>query len=715
VTDSARRPDPSSPSRATLFAAAGLVVATVAAYANSFGSPFVFDDVPTIVENTSIRQLWPLGKVLLPDVEGGLTTSGRPLVNLSLALNYALSGKAVWSYHLVNLAIHVAAGLALFGAMRRTLLLPRLRERFGGGAVPLAFFVAALWTLHPLQTESVTYVVQRAESLAGLFCLLTFYCFIRGVEPDGTRGWRAGTVICCALGMATKEVMVGVPLLVLLYDRTFLSGGWREAWRARWRLWLALGATWLLLILLMAGTGGRGGTAGFGVGVSSWHYALTQCRAIITYLGLSVWPQGLVFDYGLDVQGSLIAVLPQACLLVGLLATGAMLVVRGAAAGFLAAWFFVLLAPTSSFVPIVTQSAAEHRMYLPLVAVVALVVLGTHRWLAGRAVWIWLAPLVALGAATVVRNTDYRSESAIWRDAADKLPSNARAHNNLGQALYREGRVPEAMRRYEEALRLRPNYPETHYNLATALAATGQLPAAVSHYETALRLQPNYPAAQNNLGNALVKLGRVDEAVKHYEIALRLDPTFAEPYGNLGNALLQAGRAEESLTHFRRALELQPGSAEGRYNLGNALASLNRMPEALQQYRDALQLKPDYVEARVNAGNALLQLGRGGEAIAEYEKAVAGSPSHADARFNLASALLDAGRWAEAIPHLERAVQLRPEWAEAHRALGFALVKAGRAAEAVAHYEFCVRAAPGDAALKQELAEVRAMLGRGGR
>src|SRR5687768_14114124 len=144
---------------------ATLVAAIVSAYFNSLGAPFVFDDLLAIPENPTIRRLWPLTDVLFPPRGEGLSVEGRPVLNLTLAFNYAIGGTAVRGYHVVNLAIHSLATLTLFGLLRRTLLLPRLRERFGRDALPLSAIIAVLWSLHPLQTESVTYVIQRAESL----------------------------------------------------------------------------------------------------------------------------------------------------------------------------------------------------------------------------------------------------------------------------------------------------------------------------------------------------------------------------------------------------------------------------------------------------------------------------------------------------------------------------------------------------------------------
>ncbi len=681
-----------------------LVAAVAAAWANSFSGPFVFDDLPAIAENTSIRRLWPLSEVLFPAQAGGITTSGRPLLNLTFALNYRVSGPAVWSYHAANLAIHAAATLLLFGFVRRTLRVPVLAGRFGERSTAIAAVVAAIWGLHPLQTESVTYVVQRAESLAGMFVLLVLYAFARAAEAGPRAGrWSAVAVAACALGMATKEIVAVAPLLALLWDRAFAAGGWREAWRRRGAVHLGLAAAWVLLAGLVAAAGGRGGTAGFGAGITPWTYALTQCRALAAYAGLAVWPHPLVFDYGLGTERHLGAVLPQALAVCALLGAAAWALVRRPALGFVGAWCFGLLAPSSSFVPIVTQTMAEHRLYLPLAAPVALAVCGCS--LVGRRGLLLggAAAAVALALATAARNRDYRSELALWADTAAKLPGNARAHNNLGQARFRAGEIDAAVASYRRALALQPDYPETHYNLGVAHARQDRIDEAIASYGRALAVQPDYPEALNNLGNALARAGRPADALARYAEAVRRRPGFAEAHNNLGNALAQLDRAAEAEPHFRRALALRPDYAEAHYNWGNALAAGGRMAEALARYEAAVKLNPGYAEAQVNAGNALLALGRPAEAVAAYTRAAALAPDLPDAPFNLASALLELGRWGDAVPALERALALRADFPAARRALGYALARLGRTAEALRHYEAYLRAVPDDADVRAEV------------
>jgi hypothetical protein len=205
------------------------------AYHNSFHNPFIFDDHGNIVENVLVRQPLTNWRQLL--------ASDRWLATLTLAGNYALGGLDVRGYHAVNLAIHLLAGLVLYDLVRRTLLLPGLAPRFGRGAPELALAVALLWLVHPLQTESVTYIIQRSESLMGLFYLLTLYCLLRGTTARRGLPWYVGAVLCCGLGMGSKQVMVTAPLLALLYDRAFLALSWGTLCRRRWGLYLALAAT----------------------------------------------------------------------------------------------------------------------------------------------------------------------------------------------------------------------------------------------------------------------------------------------------------------------------------------------------------------------------------------------------------------------------------------------------------------------------------------
>jgi protein O-mannosyl-transferase len=670
-----------APSRGTpLLACAVIALAALAAYANTFSAPFFFDDLPAITQNTTIRHLGHLREVLSPANDGS-SVSGRPMVNLSLAVNYAISGLNVWSYHAANLAIHILAALTLFGIVHRTLrwsALTSMRlppdgvaQRVGDNALhpdTFAFAVALLWAVHPLLTESVTCVVQRTESLMGLFYLLTLYGFIRGTEADEKAARLASLVwyglawLACLFGMASKEVMVTAPVIVLLYDRTFVAGTFAAARRRRWWFYLALAATWLLLAGLLLRTGGsRGLAAGFGLGVSAWHYALTQCQAVVLYLKLSVWPHPLLIDYGGYVAARVLVVWPQAILLAAILVLVIWALIRRPSFGFLGAWFFVILAPSSSVVPLVTQTIAEHRMYLPLAAVVALGVLGLQAAFPQRWLLVCLALALGLGALTVRRNHVYRTAVVMWSDAVAKAPENARAFNNLGTALDAARDVQAAIVQYREALRLWPGYAEAHNNLGNDLRLTGHLPEAADEFYAAVQIKPAFAEAYYNLANTLVEWRRPTEAIGYYRKALQLKPEYAEAHGNLGLALAGAGQLPEAIAEYQEALRIDPGYVVAHYDLGNAMAETGRMPEAIREFETALRLDPGFAKAESNLGNALFQTGRVPDAIVHYQAALRLEPDNPRTQYNLGNALLQQGRVGEAREHYEAALQLKPD------------------------------------------------------
>ncbi len=712
--------------------AGSIAAAAILAYRNSWNGAFVLDDQQAIVENASLRHLWPIWGPLHATTLNS-TANGRPLLNLSLALNYAVSGVQPWSYHAANLLIHLLAGLVLFGLARRTLA----RCGFGETAAASAWAVSLLWTLHPLQTEAVTYVVQRAESLMGLFCLLTLYCFVRGIEsgpaarlrsPVGelrrgseaggpeSGGWFLLSFAACLLGMATKEDMVSAPVLVLLYDRTFVSGSFREAWRRHGRLLLGLAASWILLAALVAAGGGnRGGTIGFGVGTPWWSYLATQFQAIPTYLRLSFWPHPLVFDYGVIGIPPLPELLAEAALVGGICwSATAWGLARRTAWGFLGAWFFLLLAPTS-LIPGTTQMIVEHRMYLPLAAVLALGVVAARRALRleGR-ILLGLA-LVLAGAGGVLtarRNRDYRTAVALWSDTVAKRPASARVHASLAGALLAAGRPVEALPEFEEASRLDPEDVQTLDSEAAALDQAHRPAEAIAVYERALQLRPEFPRAHNDLGVVLAEQGRWPEAMAHYELVLRLQPGNPAAHFNLGNALLHQGQDPAAAEEFAAALRSAPDYAEAACNLGQALAALDRVPEAVASYEQALRLQPDFPECRYNLGNARMRLGQTAAAIAEYQTALRLRPAYAAAESNLGIALLVTGDAAGAMLHYAAALRCDPGYAAAEYNWGNALAQTGRMPEAIAHYEAALRLDPGHAEAEANLGNALFQAGR---
>ena len=673
-------------SRDVVLAAALLAIAVALAYANSLSGPFLFDDLPAILRNPSIRQWWPLGEIMFPS---GASTGvvGRPIVNLSLVFNYALGGADPFSYHACNLLIHALATLTLFGLVRRTLQLRRGCEILLGTRVQastgtranlaavLSFGVALLWSLHPLQTESVTFVIRRTESLAGLFYLLTLYCFVRAAESSVARSrWQMASVVSCLLGMGTDVVVASAPVMVWVFDRTFVSGTFRAAWRERRGFHLALGVTWIALATLRVLRSPSDATL-VGRGADSWEYFLTQFQALVLYLRLSFWPHPLVVDYGGAVIGNVSDVLPDFVLLltIGVAILGAAR--RHAGIRFAAIWFAAILATSSSFLPSTTQSIAEHRMYLPLVALIATLVFGLNRWVGRRGLVAIPALALAFGVATAQRNNDYANSLQLW----------------------------------SQTVMHRPENPRAHFHLANALAAANRPADAAGHYESALQLNPQYMEAHDNLAGSLLQLGRETEAIHHYESALRLKPDSADIHASLAAALIRAGRMPEAIVHYDKAEKLGMLAAEEHLRFGRALAEVGRLDDAIFRLNEALRLDPKHAETHLVLGMVLSAAGRKTEGLAHLTDAVVANPEEADARALLGDALIEANRPAEALLHYETALRLQPDHAATlHTGIANALVRLGRISEAIRHYEDALRFNPNDAEARANLSAVRA-------
>ncbi len=552
-----------------------LLIAGAIAYASSLNGPFIYDDIPNIVDNQAIHDIHNTVNLFQGPAGSGLYT--RPFIRVSLAVNYAFGGDNVRGYHILNLAVHLLAGIALFGIVRRTLLTDRMKAIYGQAATTLGFACALLWMLHPLQTQAVTYIIQRCESMMGLFFLLTFYCAIRGWQSSRSGLWHGAAVLFFLLGAGSKEVIAVAPPLLLIYDAVFMKKGWKAAVRTSWPLYCGLaGGLIVLAFIVMLGMQAAQG-AGLKESLPPVQYWQTQPMVIFHYLRLVVWPDPLCLDYVWPLTTWQKA-WPSIMILSTLIALAGWAVFKRKPAGFLGAWFFAILAPTS-LVPL-PDPAFEHRMYLPLAALVVLVVVGLYRfglimqerYAVGKDKLVLvgvvglLVLVLLLGGITYKRNGVYASEVSIWTDTVQKSPRNSRAHLNLGLELDRAGNPYEAIR----------------------------------HFEEAIRLQPDYAGAYSNMGNVLANLGKTDDAIRYLQEAIRLKADYAEAYSNLGVAYGRAGRLNEAVVQLEHALRLKPDYAAAHSNLGLALGRLGRKQEAIAHFQEALRLKPDYQAARMN-------------------------------------------------------------------------------------------------------------------
>jgi tetratricopeptide (TPR) repeat protein len=517
--------------------------------------------------------------------------------------------------------------------------------------------------------------------------------------------------------MGTKEVMVSAPVAVFLYDRIFVAKSWKGAWQTNQWFYIGMFGSWIPLLWFVAGTGwNRSGTFAFGV---SWFpYWLSQGEAMARYIGLALWPYPLAFDYGPPTAPIAVAVALVALVVAAFVATVAGCVL-GRPWAFLAGTCFLVLAPTS-LLPGILQYAAEHRMYLPLAAVVTAVVLGAQAAVSRsgleepqrRATLVSLLVLVVLGlgAGTALRNRVYRDDLSLWMDTVTKWPRSALAEANAGKCLLDRGRLVEGLARCKKAVTLDPTKPLARYNLGFAYEAGEQWDKALVEFTTAARMNPELFQAEFRAGRLLDRLGRPIEAEQFLRQALAIDPDFAEAHASLGVALALQGRHEEAVKEFRHSLLLDPVQPEVEFNLGVSLAGLGCIAEAEAEYAAAVRLSPTYGDAQLNLGVTLAQLGRFSAALPALQAACRLMPESGRAHENLATVLDQLGKTDAAIAEYRTSLRLDSSDAQAHYNLGNVLIHAHDLAAARAEFSDAVRLRPDFAAARTMLDRLDAFL-----
>lgn len=669
----------SAASRPLLVAALALVCAGAAAYSNALHGLRVLDDHRTLVENTSIRQLSPLSAVLHPPRQ--MPVTGRPLVNLSFALNYAFGELKVESYHVLNIIVHVLTALPLLGFLRIsfTHMADRLAWRPGRTlATSLAFACALMWVVHPLNSEVVNYLTQRTESMMGLFFLASLYAAARAAHRGDDRGiasrrapklwrWELAAVLSAFASVACKETALTLPLVLVLWDRGLVFPSFAAAWASRRRLYGAVTASWLLF-----GWFARElpffAPAGFEQSVSRWDYLLHQGPIILRYLRLAVWPIGLVFDYGAPGPLVLSEVwLPTAA--VAVLAVGAALAFwRYPTLGFWGAWFFITLAPASSLIPIPTEVGAERRMYLPLISVVVLLVL---LWYAAlrrlgeatirdRLSWALLVMLtIALGATTFARNRDYADGVRLWQTVLDRRP-HTRAHEHLSIFLRDAGRIDESMAHLRIAA---PQSANALHALASARLERGDRTGALADFREFVTRYPDNRhilEAREAFGRALLDAGDAAAAVEQFRVVVTKSPNYARGQVGLAGALSRAGDVDGARAAYREALRIQPQNVLALVNLGLIEASVGETEQAIQTLKHALLVQPAELTARRRLVSLLLERRQPAELEAEARALIQYAPSDSDGHNVLGVALAWQQQYGPAKAAFTEAVRLDP-------------------------------------------------------
>jgi hypothetical protein len=463
-------------------------------------------------------------------------------------------------------------------------------------------------------------VIYRGEALVALFYCLTLYGALRGFDSPSAAGWCAVSIVACALGAASKEVIVSAPIVVLLFDRTFVSGTFGRALRSHRFLYVGLFATWLLLAWIVA-LGDRGESVGMELeGIGPLTSLRTQAGVLVHYARLSLWPSPLAFDYGdWPVARAWSEVAVQALAVTGVLVAGLVALARRRMSGFLVVAMYLVLAPTSSFIALSGAWVAEHRMYLPLVAGSVLATTGVARLLELRVaspstrgvVFSAVVALAVIASAvtTFDRNQDFRSAIALWEETVRTRPDNARAWNSYGVALAAAGREQEAREAYARTLTLEPDHLKARINLGNLQLRAGDLPTARATYLRAVESAPDSAEALQGLGSTSLALGDPAAAVLHLRRALEigLPPALQAPAAqNLAWVLATANdpvlRDGQEALRLATALTEQLGPKPRVLDvLAAAYAELGRFEEAVSTARRAADAAGSSGQTRILA------------------------------------------------------------------------------------------------------------------
>jgi tetratricopeptide (TPR) repeat protein len=602
-----------------LLSAAALIV-----YGPSLHSPLVFDDEAAITQNPSIVRLWPfVGDAAHPgplNPPKEMPTSGRPLVNLTLAINYQIGGLDPFGYHVFNLIVHVLTATLLMLTIARILRLEFFQHRFDAAVFPLSLIIGLLWLLHPLQTEAVQYVTQRTEMMMAMFYLATVYASLRYWQNDSHRwAWLSVAFLACLAGTGCKEVIATAPLMVLLLQRAFISGTFTKSLRTSWPLYVALILSWGMLLWLNLHNP-RSHSAGFhvaGLRPSAWW--LTQTKVFLMYLKLTIWPWPLSIHYATSLLHSIVDAWPF------VLATGAIVIVviillwKRNAIGFAGAWVLGLLAPTA-IVPLLNEVAQERRMYLPLAAIVSICVAGAYvllrkstRHAIATVAAAGLCIAVIFSVISAARLNAYRDVINLWQDTIARNPNDAFAQFNAGSYLIRAGRYEQSLPYFQRALEINSDLyskADVYDDIGRALVGMGKPQEAIAQFQKALELNPDDASAHTNLGIALAHLGQFADAIEQYHDALKLDASLEVTHYNLAIALATSGQTQPAIDEYEQTLRINPDNVFAHNNLGILLARSGRADDALAHFERAVQISPDYADAQRNLRLMLRQMGR---------------------------------------------------------------------------------------------------------
>ncbi len=705
-----------------------LFAATVVAYWPALHGGLVWDDDahvtrPELQSLRGLKRIW---------FEFGATQQYYPLLHSAFWLEHHLWGDSTFGYHLLNVVLHVTAA-CLFA-----LILSEL-------SIHGAWVGAFIFALHPVCVESVAWISEQKNTLSAVFYLLAMLLYLRHNERTQAGTPQFTTVYfiafaCFVAAILSKSVTATLPAALLVII-------WWKRGRLSWNRdvlplvpWFAVGVGGGLLTAWVERR--YIGAVGTDFTFNAVQRVLIAGRVIVFYLGRLVWPSNLMFIYPRwDVRSAIWwqYLFPAGVIV---LVISSWLIRCKSRAPLAAVLFFAgSLFPALGFVnvyPFVFSFVADHFQYLASLGIIGLAAsLCNNKWRTGAAI----VAVGIFGTLTWLDSARYRNAETLYQTTIAQNPNCWMCYNNLGVVFFGQDRMAEAKQKFEEALRIRPDYPESLDNVGIALINLGQHEEAMPYLQKALQSMSDYGEGNLRFGAALLKMNRVDDAMVKIREGARLKPNYAEAHALLGAALQRAGRLTEAKSELEEAIHLKPDSPSSHREFADVMSALGQSDQAIFQLEMALRIDPKYGDAHQTIAKIYSDRGRPAEAAAHYEEAlqlkpgqpavhndlgvvletlkkpqeaqehfleaIRLKPDYADAHYNLGLLLVAFGRRADAIKEFKSSLQFDPNHAEAHDALGAALFESGQFAEAVREFAETARLKPDLAGIQDNLETAR--------
>lgn len=697
------------------------IVVGFSIYGNSFDVPFIFDDSDNI-QNPSLRinELSP-DSLLKAAVDSNLLK--RPVANVSFAINYYFGVYNVRGYHLVNILIHIAASFFLFLLLKITFELPVNREKYFNSRL-IALLASLLWLTHPLATQSVTYLVQRMNSLAAMFYVLAVLCYVQGrlkVEGDNEKlksfdGWLwfAGSLISGILAIGSKEIAVTLPTVIFLYEWFFFQD---LSWK-----WLNKKIPWIIALLVFLYCAAYYYLGGNPLSkifnscnnrpFSSLERVLTEFRVVMHYIGLIIYPNPdrLVFDYNFPLSISLFSPISTVVSILSLAlicVLAAVIAKKERFIAFCVFWFFINLILESSVICL--EIIFEHRTYLPSMFLLAIIpaLLVRTRLNTVLMTIVLLTLCAGCGYWTIKRNKTWQDLIGFWQDSINKQPMKARGYNNLGVALAEANRMGEAGENFLKALELLPDFPEAYSNLGLVQYRQNRLVEAEKNFKQALDLRSHYIEGRLNLASLYKDQGKYDEALEQYRALYRQIPDNSIINKEMGQTLLRMGRPEESLSYLEKALGKLPQDKNVLLARGEVFMRSGKLEEAIQSYQAVLNVDKENSAANYNLGLLFTATGQEEEALSHYLKVVQRQSVDMPVLYNIGNTYLRLGAMENARSAYEGFIDSSRILADAHNNLGLVFIQEGNLERASEEFKKALRIDPNHPMAAKNLEKVQ--------